>query len=210
MDPIPTVAHFAKGRVPREVRRKQLLALAEALLVEHGYDGFSIEDLCQAAGVSRPVVYEHFGSKERVYLAVLRSVREEFGRTMFDTLATANDVQAAARAGSDAFFAILEKNPRRWLMVFGSTTGFSGALADDLWELRSSTVNAIAMMLSRFYGELSPVHLAALAHGISGAGEGLGRWWMRNRDVPRQWVVDQHVTMTLAAVEAVQIGEEYP
>lgn len=62
--------------MPREVCRGQLLDLAEELFIQKGYVGFSIDDLSRAAGVSRPTVYHHFGSKDGVYLACLRRVRE--------------------------------------------------------------------------------------------------------------------------------------
>src|SRR3982074_1391498 len=74
----PDVNGYKHGRVPREVRRSQLLELAEEVFMEKGYGGFSIDDLCRAAGVSRPIVYEHFGSKDGIYIACLRSIRAEF------------------------------------------------------------------------------------------------------------------------------------
>ena len=77
-DPPGSVDGYKHGRVPREVRRGQLLVLAEQLFMEKGYGGFSIDDLCRAAGVSRPIVYEHFGSKDGIYLACLRGIRSEF------------------------------------------------------------------------------------------------------------------------------------
>ncbi len=198
----PDATDFKKGRVPREVRRQQLLTLAEELLIEHGYEKFSIEDLCHAAGVSRPVVYEHLGSKDVVYLAVQRHVREEFHQNLTDATGSAKNLAEAVSAGSAAFFTILERNPRRWLMVFGSTTGFAGQMADELWELRYKTVSDIAAMLNAFDIALGSQRVEALAHSISGGGEGLGRWWMRNLDVPRNWVVAQHVSQTLATIEA--------
>ena len=55
VSPAPrSVNGYQHGRVPRAVRREQLLALAEELFMEKGFDGFAIDDLCRAAGVSRP------------------------------------------------------------------------------------------------------------------------------------------------------------
>src|SRR5882757_4472745 len=78
------VAGYKHGRVPRAIREQQLLDLAEALFIDNGYAGFSIEDLCQAANVSRPVVYHHFGSKDGIYLACLRRIRDEFEAALID------------------------------------------------------------------------------------------------------------------------------
>jgi len=60
-----SVEDYAHGRVPRAVRERQLLELAEELFAERGYGGASMEELARRAGVTKPVVYELFGSKER-------------------------------------------------------------------------------------------------------------------------------------------------
>lgn len=199
----PGVADFQKGRVPREVRVRQLLDLAEGLFLEHGFEGFSIEDLCRAAGVSRPVVYEHFGSREGVYLACQQRVRDEFdaaleGALEADDLAGPASLDGVVRQVAEVYFAMLEAHPRRWLFVFGSTSGFAGPMADRLYDLRLATIERIAVLCRAYRPDLTEEHTTALAHMISGAGEELGRWWMRHLDVPRQRVVDQYVDATLA------------
>ena len=87
-----SVAGYKRGRVPRAIREQQLLDHAEQLLLENGYGGFSIEDLCRAAGVSRPIVYEHFGSKDGVYIACLRRIRGEFEQAIRDAAASADNL----------------------------------------------------------------------------------------------------------------------
>src|SRR3954452_11165897 len=103
----PLVAGYKHGRVPRAIREQQLLDHAEELLLKNGYGGFSIEDLCRAAGVSRPVVYDHFGSKDGVYIACLRRIRGEFEQAMVDAAAGASELPEVFAIGVDAFFEIL-------------------------------------------------------------------------------------------------------
>src|SRR5260221_5027889 len=98
------VAGYKHGRVPRAVRNNQLLDLAEELLVEHGYAGFSIDDLCRSAGVSRPIVYEHFGSKDGIYLACVRRIRAEFEAAVLNASAGSPDLASTLEQRSDAFF----------------------------------------------------------------------------------------------------------
>jgi AcrR family transcriptional regulator len=82
MRPITTVT--AGGRMPRAERRAQLLTAASAAFVRGGFDGTSMEDVAEAAGVTRLIVYRIFATKELLYRAVLESVTErlteEFGR----------------------------------------------------------------------------------------------------------------------------------
>src|ERR1700712_4156722 len=58
-------------RMPGQQRREQLIAIGRALFAEKGYDGASIEEVSARAGVSKPVVYEHFGGKEGLYAVVV-------------------------------------------------------------------------------------------------------------------------------------------
>src|SRR4030081_2822977 len=107
----PLVSGYKHGRVPRAVREQQLLDLAERLFIENGYDGFSIEDLCRAAGGSRPIVYEHFGAKEGLYLGCLRRIRAEFEDTLINATIGGTDPGEQLERGAEAFFSMLERDP---------------------------------------------------------------------------------------------------
>ncbi|HJQ04414.1 MAG TPA: TetR/AcrR family transcriptional regulator [Nocardioides sp.] len=194
-DAVASVEGFKKGRVPREVRVRQLLDHAERLFLAEGFDGFSIEDLCRAAGVSRPVVYEHFGSKEGVYLACQQRVRDEFDEALRAALA-GTEIDEIIREVADVYFGMLEADPRRWLFVFGSTSGFAGPMAETLYDMRLETIRGIAALAAALRPDLPEEQVTAVAHMVSGAGEELGRWWMRNRQVPRARIVDYYVAGT--------------
>lgn len=187
-----SVGGYKHGRVPRAIREQQLLDHAEELLIENGYGGFSIEDLCRAAGVSRPIVYEHFGSKDGVYIACLRRIRGEFEQAMIDAAAGASDLAEVFARGADAFFEILERDPRRWSLVYGPTM-LVGPLADELDEMRAATVERIAGQAREFAPDADPEVVIVFAHAASGAGEQVGRWWLRNPEIPRSRVVSHYV-----------------
>jgi AcrR family transcriptional regulator len=195
------VAGYKHGRVPRAIRNNQLLDLAEELLIEHGYAGFSIDDLCRAAGVSRPVVYEHFGSKDGIYLACVRRIRAEFEDAVLAASAGGQDLATTLERGADAFFSILERDPRRWSLVYGGANALVGPLADQLAELRDQTVDQIALASAPFARHAEPERITAWAHAVSGAGEQLGRWWLRNPEIPRERIVAYHRDFLHAAAQ---------
>lgn len=188
-----SIAGYRHGRVPRPIRSRQLLDHAEQLLIDKGYPDFAIEDLCRAAGVSRPVVYEHFGSKHGVYLACLRRIRGEFEQTLITGAGESADVEEFLRDAGDAFFGILESEPSRWSLVYGDSAGLVGPLADELFALRVKTVDQIAEAIGRFVSHADRGELTVFAHLISGAGEQLGRWWLRHPELPRTYIVDSFV-----------------
>jgi AcrR family transcriptional regulator len=197
---VDRVADFKHGRVPRAVREQQLLDLAERLLIDHGYAGFSIEDLCRVAGVSRPVVYDHFGSKAGIYIACLRRVRDEFENILISAADRAPDLQAALRQSAEVFFSMVERNPRRWSLVYGSPSELIGPIAEQLYDLRAGTIDRIAAIAGRFAPDATSEAVTASAHALSGAGEQLGRWWLRNPQIPRQRVVDHYLTFAVGAL----------
>jgi AcrR family transcriptional regulator len=196
---IRDVNGYKHGRVPREVRRGQLLELAEELFMEKGHDGFSIDDLCRAAGVSRPIVYEHFGSKDGLYVACLRRIRAEFEQALLAAAGSAPDLATTVARSADAWFSILERDPRRWSLVYGGATGLVGPLADQLAELRDTTVQQIAMVAMRYAPQAGQEQITLWAHAVSGAGEQLGRWWLRNPHVPRERVIAFYADFLYAA-----------
>jgi AcrR family transcriptional regulator len=201
-----SVAGYKRGRVPRAVREQQLLDHAEELLIENGYGGFSIEDLCRAAGVSRPIVYDHFGSKDGVYIACLRRIRGEFEGAIVEAAAGASELAEVFALGVDAFFEILERDPHRWSLVYGPTM-LVGPLADELDELRETTVDRIVSLGRAFAPDADPEELAVFAHAASGAGEQVGRWWLDTPGHPRADAVARFESIALALIaDAVRRG----
>jgi AcrR family transcriptional regulator len=184
-----SVNGYKHGRVPREVRRTQLLELAEELFMEKGYGGFSIDDLCRAAGVSRPIVYEHFGSKDGIYIACLKRIRSELEHALLAAAGDGADLKSTTENAADAWFSIVQRDPQRWSLVYGGTTGLVGPLADQLAELRDITVAQIGLVLRQYAPDASDEEVTLWAHAASGAGEQLGRWWLRHPRIPRKRIV---------------------
>jgi AcrR family transcriptional regulator len=192
-----SVNGYKHGRVPREVRRSQLLELAEPLLMEKGYGGFSIDDLCREAGVSRPIVYDHFGSKDGLYIACLHRIRAEFESAILAAAAGAPDLETTVERSSDVWFSMIEREPQRWSLVYGGATGLVGALADQLAELRESTVQQLGVLFSAFAPGADAERVMFWAHMASGAGEQLGRWWLRHPEIPRERIVKSYTEYVL-------------
>ena len=83
------------GRLPRSARRKQLLAAAQEVFVANGYHAAAMDDIAERAGVSKPVLYQHFPGKLELYLALLDTQAEALSRTVHDALAATDDNRRA-------------------------------------------------------------------------------------------------------------------
>src|SRR5207302_7514502 len=111
---------YRHGRVPRAVREQQILDIAEEQFALRGYDGVSIEEIARIAGVSRPIVYDHFGDKEAVYLACLRRARAELEKMILAAAANATTSRETLERATVANAEFIERRTQQWTLLFGS------------------------------------------------------------------------------------------
>src|SRR5207245_6267355 len=78
-------------RLPRSARRKQLLAAAQQVFVANGYHAAAMDDIAERAGVSKPVLYQHFPGKLELYLALLDTQAQALSAAVHDALAATDD-----------------------------------------------------------------------------------------------------------------------
>ena len=189
-------AAASRRRFAPDVRREQILDVAEQLFVERGYASVSMSDIAAELGVTRPVANYHFGSKETVYLECVRRARASYDMALLTRI----DLNAAPRdqlaAGADAFFEILENSPERWILLFGTSSVLAGDASKELADLRFATIDAIAALLSSSMPKATDMQIQAAAHAASGVGERLGHWWLREPSLTRQDLVE-HFTEVL-------------
>src|ERR671926_1856483 len=91
-------------RLPRSARRKQLLAAAQQVFVAHGYHAAAMDDIAEKAGVSKPVLYQHFPGKLELYLALLDTQAEALAETVLAALASTPDNKQRVAATMRVFF----------------------------------------------------------------------------------------------------------
>jgi AcrR family transcriptional regulator len=191
------------GRVPRAVREEQLLEVAEQVFATQGYQGTSIEDIARTAGVTRPVVYDHFGSKEGIYLACVRRARGELERLINEAAGSSDDPAGQLWAGINAYFEFVERHGRAWDVLFGQGSAVAGPAAEEVLRQRFATVHGIAELLTPFVSgaEVDEQAIEALAHALSGSGEQLAKWWRQNPELTREQVAGYHMAFAWLGLE---------
>ena len=117
----PQVTDFQHGRVPRAVRERQLLELAEELFAERGYAGASMDELCRRAGVTKPVVYELFGSKDGLFRACVEGSAARWPQVITAAVrARSPTPRRKLRAGGLAFLRFAADHRVAWDVLFGT------------------------------------------------------------------------------------------
>ena len=180
------VQDFKHGRVPRPVRERQLLELAEELFAERGYAGASMDELARRAGVTKPVVYELFGSKDGLFGACVDRSIERLAVEIAAAVRAEGDPEARLRAGGLAFIRFAAGNRVAWdLMSMG------GRFAEQASALRARQAELIRGLMAEIAAEgTDPRELDVAAHAVNAAYEGVAHWMWEHPDVPIEQVAD--------------------
>jgi AcrR family transcriptional regulator len=197
--------------VPRSVREPLILRVAGKAFATDGYERASMDRIADQAGVSKPMLYAYFGSKEGLYVAYI----ERTGRELVDRLVTGDQPEAPhtvrLRALIAEFLAFVEEHRDGWTVLFHEVNA-SRPLVDLVADLRGQVAAQIARMLeagTSSWAGLAPPASDGVAHAIVGAGESLANWWLQHPDVPREQVTDWFVGLAQAAIASAGRGESH-
>jgi AcrR family transcriptional regulator len=161
-------------------RRAQLLDIGRRLFAERGLDGTSIEEIAAQAGVSKPVVYEHFGGKEGLYAVVVDREVERF-LTMATTLLEGEDTMAKFEVAAVELLRYIQSNSDgfRILVRDSNPTSGSGTFASLISDIASQVEHLLGDVLkTRGYDpRLAPVYAQMLVGMVASAGQ----WWLDAR-----------------------------
>ncbi|SDT59561.1 DNA-binding transcriptional regulator, AcrR family [Jiangella sp. DSM 45060] len=182
----------SRVRMTGKQRREQLLDVGRALFAERGYDGTSIEEIAARAGVSKPVVYEHFGGKEGLYAVVVDREMELLLDRITTALATPAHprviLERAALAlldyiemSTDGFRILVRDSP-----VAHSTGGFASLISDA-----ASQVEHILAAQFKARG-IATKHAPMYAQMLVGMVALTGQWWLDVRS-PKKADVAAHL-----------------
>ena len=181
--PVTARARRSRVRLTRAERREQLIDVARALFAERGLEGTSVEEIAAHAGVSKPVVYEHFGGKEGLYAVVVdREVR-----TLHDAIRTAiTTPRATPRAlielGTLALLDYIDDHPNgfRILSRDSSATSADGSFATILSDIASRVEDLLAHQFAK--RDLDATTAPLYAQMLVGLVALAGQWWMDTRE----------------------------
>jgi AcrR family transcriptional regulator len=160
-------------------RREQLLNIGRRLFAEKGLDGTSIEEIAAQAGVSKPVVYEHFGGKEGLYAVV---VDREVGRflDMATRLLGGKDTMPKFEVAAVSLLRYIQDNPDGFrILVRDSNPAGSGTFASLISDVASQVEYILGDVLKErgYDPKLAPMY----AQMLVGMVVFTGQWWLDAR-----------------------------
>lgn len=165
---------MVKGRLPAPQRRQQLLSVARSVLARRGYHGTTMTDIAEAAGVTKPVLYQHFTSKRDLYRTVLEDIGARLEASIVEGASAATSPRHRAEAGIRAYAKFVEEDEDGFELLFSGTNR-----QDEEWAAITSTVErslaqAVASLID--VPKIDAKRRQVLAHGIIGLAESMMRY----------------------------------
>ena len=172
-------------RLPRIARRAQLLGAAQEVFVQQGYHAAAMDDIADRAGVSKPVLYQHFPSKLELYLALLDEHADAMVAAVRDALASTTDNKQRVAATIAAYFRFVDEDGGAFRLVFESDLTNQVEVRDRVEGVTAQCADAIIAVIREDAG-MPPEEAMLLAVGLTGMAQVAARYWLATEgSIPR-------------------------
>jgi AcrR family transcriptional regulator len=159
-------------RLPAEQRRTQLLSVAVEVFGERGFHATSMDEVAEAAGVTKPVLYQHFPSKRALYRELLDDVDAQLVARLVEATAGAASLRERVEAGFAAYFRFVAENRAAFRLLFGASVRNDPEFA----VVAERAIDHIAALIADLIEIDAPAgHRRVLAHAIVGMAEATSR-----------------------------------
>ena len=167
-------ATVAPIRMPAAERRQQLLDISLRVFARDGYHETSMNALASEAGVTKPVLYQHFASKRNLVVEVLNRVGDRLHSSIVAAVLTEETPRDRVEAGFRAFFRFFDGEPDAFAVLYESKLGAEPEFRGDALRIQATFAETVA----RIIHDAGREDALAMASGVSGLSEGMIRHWM--------------------------------
>ena len=164
-------------RLPREERRRQLLSAAQEVFVSNGFHGAAMDDIAEAARVSKPVLYQHFPGKRELYLALLEDHLGTLTQFLTTALNSTTDNKLRVRETMRAYFLFVAQDSQGHRLVFESDLTNDAEVSALIEEFNARFANSIAGVIAEDT-KLSSVEATLLGRALAGMAQVSARYWL--------------------------------
>ncbi|MCU1369325.1 MAG: putative TetR family transcriptional regulator [Ilumatobacteraceae bacterium] len=163
-------------RLPAAERREQLLQVALEMFAAKGYHDTSMNDVAEAAGVTKPVLYQHFASKKALYNELVDEIGARLERIIFEAAASAEGPRQQVEAGFRAYFGWAVAQGAAFRVLFSDRNRTDRELAQAVVRVESVVADRVATLID--IPGLSDDERHVLAFGVVGIAESTSRHWL--------------------------------
>jgi AcrR family transcriptional regulator len=181
---------------PAPARRTSRLRAAQDVFVAQGFHAAAMDDIADRAGVSKPVLYQHFPGKRELYLALLEEQVDHLAERVAEAMSSTDDNRARVDAAVGAYYDFIDAEGEAFRLVFESDLRNDGDVRAIVDRGTRTCVEAIAEVIAADTGADAERALL-LASGLTGLAETSARWWL-----PRKGTVSRDEAVSLLAALA--------
>ena len=167
------------GRLPRRQRREQLLGAALEVFVAQGYHAAAMDDIAERAGVSKPVLYQHFPGKLELYLALLDQACDTIIFSSQEALESTDDNKERVTATVHAFYDYVDSDEGAFRLVFESDLTNEPAVRERVDRVTNECARLIARVIHEDTG-LTDEQSRLLAVSLVGMAQVSARFWLQD------------------------------
>jgi len=172
-------------RLPRSARRKQLLAAAQQIFVAQGYHAAAMDDIAERAGVSKPVLYQHFPGKLELYLALLDTHCDAIIAKVRSAMLATPDNKERVKGAVQAYFDFVDHESEAFRLVFESDLRNDPAVRERVERVEQGCIAAVTDTIISDTG-VKQSSAELLASGLVGAaGQSAQYWLATGRQTPK-------------------------
>jgi len=172
-------------RLPRSARRAQLLGAARDVFVANGYHAAAMDDIALRAGVSKPVLYQHFPGKLELYLALFDQHAAELLDLIQTALASTTENKQRVAASIGAYFEFVGREGAPFRLVFESDLTNEAAVRERVDKMSQDSAEAIAEVIKEDT-DLPEAEAHLLGMALSGMAQICARFWLsQGSSIPR-------------------------
>lgn len=164
-----------RRRLTAARRRRQLIDVALETFAGSGFNATTMEDIATAAGVTKPLLYQHFDSKRALYLELIDDVAERLVAALADAAGSEQGWQRKVGAGFEAYFRFSVENQSAMRMLFDAPA--DEELARGLRTIEEAISDFVTPLIE---ADIDPDHRRAIAAAVVGMAEGVTREWLRH------------------------------
>ncbi len=169
-------------RLPADRRRQQLLDVSLKLFAERGFNATTMDDIAEAAGVTKPLLYQHFESKRALYLELLDSVSHTMLEAIDKAIASAGGPRNQVEGGFAAYFHLVVSHADAFHLLFGSDVPNDAELSRAVRNVEDTVAESIDVLID---AGLDEDHRRLLAYAVVGMAEGASRHFLAARPPQR-------------------------
>ncbi|HEU0192513.1 MAG TPA: TetR/AcrR family transcriptional regulator [Mycobacterium sp.] len=194
------------NRLPRDERRGQLLVAASDVFVDRGYHAAGMDEIADRAGVSKPILYQHFSSKLELYLAVLSQHGDNLVTGVRQALRATTDNRERLRSAVQAFFDFIEHDGEGYRLIFENDNVIEPQVAAQVRVAVDSCTDVIFELVSQDSG-LDAHRARMIAVGLVGASVDSARYWLHSgRPITKDDAIDNTVRFAWGGLSHVPLN----